>query len=156
MLTYACSAHRFEQEFLNTVFRELEEQLAIARAEREETQSRAERERRASLKRARELEEVISAQPIAATPLLPPHLRHPIHATPLPPRHVRHPTPATLPHPPLRHPTYAPHPAARRRSPPRRALSLAHCAPLSLRRCGRKTGRLSRCARSATRRRCAP
>ena len=26
--TSACSAHRFEQEFLNTVFRELEEQLA--------------------------------------------------------------------------------------------------------------------------------
>ena len=116
--TSACSAHRFEQEFLNTVFRELEEQLAIARTEREETQSRAERERRASLKRARELEEVIPAHPTAATP---PYYR---------------PNPA------------APHPAAP---------SPSHTArPLSLRRCERRTGRLSRCARSATRRRCAP
>ena len=51
--------HAADKEFLNSVFGELEAQLAVARAEREETQSRAERERRASLKRARELEEAM-------------------------------------------------------------------------------------------------
>ena len=40
--------HEADKDFLNTVFRELEAQLAVTRAEREETQSRAERERRAS------------------------------------------------------------------------------------------------------------
>ena len=37
--------HEADKDFLNTVFRELEAQLAVTRAEREETQSRAERER---------------------------------------------------------------------------------------------------------------
>ena len=41
--------HEADKEFLNTVFRELEAQLAIARSEREEAQSRADRERTASL-----------------------------------------------------------------------------------------------------------
>jgi chromosome segregation ATPase len=51
--------HEADKDFLNTVFRELEAQLAVTRAEREETQSRAERERRASQKRIRELEELL-------------------------------------------------------------------------------------------------
>ena len=51
--------HEADKEFLNTVFRELEAQLAIARSEREEVQSRADRERRASQKRVRELEEAL-------------------------------------------------------------------------------------------------
>ena len=81
--TSPCSPSRLDQEFLNSVFRELEEQLAIARTEREETQSRAERERRASLKRARELEE---AHP---TPPPPRRLRHAASATPPQPRQSR-------------------------------------------------------------------
>jgi hypothetical protein len=70
--TSSCSALAFDQEFLNSVFRELEEQLAIARTEREETQSRAERERRASLKRARELEEARTRVPPSSTHARPP------------------------------------------------------------------------------------
>ena len=51
--------HEADKEFLNTVFRELEAQLAIARSEREEAQSRADRERKASGRRVRELEEAL-------------------------------------------------------------------------------------------------
>ena len=54
--------HATDKEFLNSVFGELEASLTAARAERQDTQSRADRERHAALARVRELEEGMLAR----------------------------------------------------------------------------------------------
>jgi hypothetical protein len=56
----ARAQHTSEREYLSSIFCELEAQLVLARAEREELQSRSEHELRAATRRQRELEEKVA------------------------------------------------------------------------------------------------